>query len=524
MRTFLEVEGNSFWVGTKGKGLFRFPANFYLNNDKPLKYENFNEGNSYINNAVFSLFKGKEDLIFIGSDGNGINVFDLKNSKLISWSSILGNEKCDYFKSTYAIYQDDDGYVWLGTNGYGMIRCKIERSGKNLKVTEFKKYIADNRGDKALSSNIIFSIIPKNENQLWIGTRLGGLNLFDKKSGVFRSYKYESNDAQSLSNNDILCLKTDNENRLWIGTSLGLNLLEKLSADGNAVFKNYTVKDGLPNNTIHGIAVDKKSNLWISTNFGLSNFNIKESKFINFTQNEGLQNNEFSDGAFYQSSVSDYIFMGGIKGLNYFLPQNISESTVVPDILIDKISGQNQAKPYYQGLVISPTSNAPPSIVLNHAQNFFDIELSALTFINKEKCKYAYQLRDFDKEWNFINNRRTISFTNVPQGNYSLWIKWTNSDGVWTKPVHAIDIKVKPIFWQSTIAILLYIILIILFVLFVISYYNKRQSLSQNILFRKREEELHESRLTFFTEIAHEFQTPLTLIIGSKTFRNNNFR
>ena len=514
VRTFLEVAGNSFWIGTKGKGLFRFSSNFYLDSEKPLKYENFNESNSTINNAVFALCKGKGGLIFIGSDGNGINVFDLKKSKLISWSEILGSEKCEYFKSTYAIYQDNEGFIWLGTNGYGMIRCKIERLAEKLTITDFKRYIASNSGKKSLSSNIIFSIIPRNQNQLWIGTRLGGLNLFDKKSGFFRTYENSSNDPHSLSNNDILCLQTDANNRLWIGTSIGLNLLEKINPDGKAVFRSFTVKEGLPNNTIHGIISDRKSNLWISTNFGLSNFILKELKFINYTQNEGLQNNEFADGAFYQNLKSDYIFMGGIKGFNYFLPQKIRESSFIPDILINKISGQNQETPYYQGLVISPNSNAHPSIVLKYNQNFFDIELAALTFTNSEKCKYAYQLMNFDKNWNYINNRRTISFTNVPQGNYSLWIKWSNSDGVWSKPVHAIDITIKPVFWQSTVAIIVYSILVILFIMFVLSYYKKRQSLSQNILFRKREEELHENRLTFFTDIAHEFQTPLTLIVG----------
>lgn len=514
VRAFLELDGNSFWVATKGKGLFRLPSKFYLDSGKPLPYENFNESNSSLDNAVFALCKGKEDLIFIGSDGNGINIFDLKKSRLVSWPEIIGNEKCDYFKSTYTIYQDDQGYIWLGTNGYGMIRCKIKRLGEKLEVTEFKKYMADNSGEKSLSSNIVFSIVPKNQNQLWIGTRLGGLNLFDKKTGLFRIYKNVKNDSQSLSNNDILCLQTDARNRLWIGTSFGLNLLEGIKSDGKAVFKSFTVKEGLPNNTIHGIVSDKKSNLWISTNFGLSNFVLKESKFINYTKNEGLQNNEFADGAFYQNLESDYVFMGGIKGFNYFLPQKIKVSSLVPDILIDKISGQNQTTPYYQGLVIAPNSNTHPSIVLDHNQNFFDIELAALTFTNSEKCKYAYQLTNFDKNWNFINNRRIISFTNVPQGNYSLWIKWSNSDGVWSKPVHAIDIKIKPVFWQSTLAIIVYGILVVLFIMFVLSYYNKRQSLSQNILFRKREEQLHENRLTFFTDIAHEFQTPLTLIVG----------
>lgn len=514
VRAFLEVEGNSFWVGTKGKGLFRFPAKFYQDPSMPLKYEIFNEGNSLINNAVFALCKGQDSLIFIGTDGDGINVYDLKNSKLINWSAIEGVEKYDLFKSTYAIYQDENGFLWLGTNGFGMIRFKIERAGEKLKVTQFKRYLADNDVTGSLSSNIIFSIVPKNKNELWIGTRLGGLNLFDKKSGFFKTYKSEKDDPKSLSNNDILSLHIDNDERLWVGTSFGLNLLENFKNDGEVVFKSFTVKDGLPNNTIHGIVSDKKSNLWISTNFGLSNFIITKSKFINYTKNEGLQNNEFADGAYYQNLKSNFVFMGGIKGFNYFLPTKIEESTTIPDILIDKISGQNQEIPYYQSLVVSPNSTTFPSIVLNHNQNFFDVELAALTYINSEKCEYAYKMENFDQNWNVINNRRIISFTNVPKGSYALWIKWSNSDGIWSNPVHAIDIQIKPVFWQSNAAITIYVVLFFFFLLFVRSYYKKQYSLRQNIIFRKREEEIHQNRLTFFTNIAHEFQTPLTLIVG----------
>ena len=427
---------------------------------------------------------------------------------------IDGHDKCDFFKSTYAICQDENGVIWLGTNGYGMICFKIERNGNNLKVSQFKKYLANDNQTNALSSNIIFSIISKNKNQLWIGTRLGGLNLFDKKTKQFKTFKNVVNDNKSLSNNDILCLKLDSRAKLWIGTSFGLNLLEKYIENEKPIFKNFTVKDGLPNNTIHGIVTDNNSNLWITTNFGLSNFNQKTLKFSNYTQNEGLQNNEFSDGAFYSSLNTDYLFIGGIKGFNYFSPLEVKESNAIPSILIDKISGQNKIEPYYQGLVIAPNEINFPSIVLNHDQNFFDIDLVALAYINNDKCKYAYRLVNFDKNWNSINNRKTFSFTNVPKGEYSLWIKWTNSDGIWTKPVHAIDIKIKPVFWQSNAAFFAYFIMVFLFMLFVLSYYKKRQSLNQNIVFRKREEELHENRLTFFTDIAHEFQTPLTLIVG----------
>ena len=514
VRAFLEINGNSFWVGTKGKGLFRFPSKFHQKLNEPLHYQNFNENNSGINNAVFALHQGQDSLMFIGTDGEGIDIFDLKRSRLIHWSEIMESDLYEYFRSTYTIYQDKKGFTWLGTNGFGLIRLKIERSGGKLKVSHFKKYLAGDEEGGALSSNIIFSILPRNEDELWIGTRLGGLNLFNKDLGVFKVYKNKKNDPQSLSNNDILCLQKDEENRLWVGTSFGLNVLQELKEDGDAVFRSFTVEEGLPNNTIHGIVSDKSNNLWISTNFGLSNFKPDESKFINFTKNEGLQNNEFSDGAFYRDVDSDFVFMGGIKGFNYFLPSEIRETTFVPDILIDEISGQNKEAPYYQSIVVSPNSNTLPSIVLNHDQNYFDIDLAVLTYINSEKCKYAYKLDGFNNEWVNIDNRRNISLTNVPPGDYSLWLKWTNSDGVWTNPVQAVDMKIKPIFWRSNMAIVLYSCLLLLFLMFVWSYFSKQYKLRQNILFQKRGEEIHQNRLTFFTNIAHEFQTPLTLITG----------
>lgn len=514
VRAFLEVEENSFWLATKGSGLFKLPSDFYLSPSKPLDYESFNDNNSAIDNAVFSLFKGKDDLVFIGTDGDGISVFDLKNSKLIGWSDIIGNKLCSYFKSTYSIYQDEDGFIWLGTNGYGMISFRISRSGERLEVTDFKQYLAANKALKSLTSNIVFSIIPKNNNELWIGTRLGGLHLFNKQTKAFKTFRHIKNDPQSLSNNDILSLHTDSEKRLWVGTSLGLNLLTEFKGDSVPVFQNFTTKDGLPNNTIHGIVSDKNSNLWISTNLGLSNYIIKDSKFINYTKNEGLQGNEFSDGAIYQSPDSDYIFTGGVKGFNYFISSRVEESGVIPNMLIDKISGQNEEAPYYQGLIISPDSNSNPSMVLNHDQNFFDIELAALSYINSEKCQYAYKLDNFDQDWNVISNRRTFSFTNVPKGNYTLWLKWSNSDGVWGPPVRAIDIQIKPILWQSNAAIVIYGIFLFLFLLFVWSYFNKQYKLRQNIISQKREEEVHQNRLSFFTNVAHEFQTPLTLILG----------
>ncbi|MBD3581897.1 response regulator [Flavobacterium sp. D33] len=511
VRSFLDA-GGAFWVGTKGKGLFRITSGLPTEPGQPLTYQNFTEANSPINNSVFALCKGHDKLVFIGSDGDGISVYDLDRGRLIGWNEIEGREKCGYFKSVYAIYQDEQGSIWLGSNGYGMLRLKLERSVNGLKVTDASRFTAGS-GSASLSSNIVFSIVPKNRSQLWIGTRLGGLNLFDVNTGRFRVFKNESGNPQSLSNNDVLSLGIDANQKLWIGTSYGLNVLES-TADEKAKFRSFTSKDGLPDNTIHGIVSDKNANLWISTNFGLSNFVSHSRKFINYSRNDGLQNNEFADGASYLQSQTDVVYMGGIKGFNYFHPEQVRESVAIPDLLIDRITGQDQAEPYYQGLVVGPDSKTHPSIELKHDQNFFDIELAALTYINNDKCHFAYKLEGFDKEWKAIDNRKIISFTNVPRGKYELWMKWSNSDGVWSDAVRAIDIRVRPVIWQSNAALSVYTILAIVFAWFVRSYYLKRQSLRQNIMSRKKEEEIHENRLTFFTNIAHEFLTPLTLIVG----------
>ena len=514
IRAFCDVEGGPFFVGTKGKGLFKFHSKFYLDNTKKLDYTIYNESNNQLSNYVYAISKGQDNLVFIGTDGDGISIYDLDKSKIINWSEVLDSDKFDFFKSTYAIFQDNDGYIWLGTNGYGLVKCKIKRFGEKLKVSEFKRYVADKNNVEALNSNIIFSIVPKDSDELWLGTRLGGLNFLNKKTELFTAYKNRKGDSSSLSNNDILCLYNDEKNRLWIGTSYGLNLLESTNSEGEATFSNFTIKDGLPNNTIHGIVSDKQSNLWVSTNFGISNFKVDESKFVNYTKNEGLQNNEFADGAFYHEVNSNYIFMGGIKGFNYFLSSEIEEYTFIPDLFIDNISGENKNEPYIQSLVVYPTFNTSTNLDLEYDQNFFRIDLSALTYVNSENCQYAFKLENFNQDWVSIGHRKNIFFTNVPPGEYSFMVKWSNSDGVWSTPVRAIDIDITPALWRSNFAYVVYVLLLILLVLLIISYYNERNLLKQNIIFQKKEDEIHRNKLTFFTNIAHELQTPLTLIIG----------
>lgn len=507
VRSFLQIPGHSLWVGTKGKGVFRFTPDFLDKEINGFSYENLNQSNSPINNAVYSLHVTKDSLLLMGTDGQGLSLFDLKKDRLIAWEDVKGVPGQLRFKSVYTLYQDEDGIVWAGTSGYGLVRLKIKRTNDGATLESFDQYMGNSGTEGEISSNIIYSIVPKDKHSLWVGTRLGGLNLFDKEKGVFEVYKHEGKNPSSLSNNDILCMHKTSDGNLWIGTSSGLNVYK-----GEGAFAHYTVNEGLPSNTIHGITSDIEGNLWVSTNYGLSKLDVHEQVFYNYTKEEGLQDNEFGDGAAYLGV--DYIFMGGRKGFNYFMPEQINVSEKVPNLFIDRIIGQDGSEPYYRNLVISPEEGSAPVIKLKHDQNFLNIEFSALTFINNKKCSYAYQLQRFDPEWNQIGTRTNLSFTNIPPGKYSLWLKWTNGDGVWSAPVEAAQFQIAPIFWRSGLAWTLYVLLFILFVLFVLGYYQKRQSLQRSILIRKQEEEAHENKLDFFTNVAHELQTPLTLMVA----------
>lgn len=507
VRSFLEVPNHSFWIGTKGKGVFRFPPDFLGQKKEKLKYINLNQENSGLNNAVYSLKQTKEDFLLIGTDGPGVSLYDLKEDTFVPWDKIKGTSNLPQFKSVYALYQGEDGIIWAGTSGFGLVRFKLIRTSNGVLLKEFEQYMGNRGAMGEISSNMIYSIVPKNKESLWIGTRLGGLNLFNKKTKTFSVYMHDERNPKSLSNNDILCMYRSPKGELWIGTSFGLNRYT-----GESEFLRYTVKDGLPSNTIHGITSDRAGNIWVSTNYGLSKFDIADQVFYNYTKEEGLQDNEFGDGAAYAGS--EYIFMGGRKGFNYFVPERINASAKVPNLFINKISGQDGSAPYDQNLVIRPDGFSPSVIELKHDQNFLNIEFSALTFINNKKCRYAYQLKNFDPDWNQIGARTNLSFTNIPSGEYELWLKWTNGDGVWSQPVEAVRFNIAPIFWRSATAWTLYAVLLALFILFALEYYHKRQSLARNILIRKQEERAHENRLDFFTNVAHELQTPLTLMVA----------
>lgn len=517
IRTFAEESGN-LWVGTKGNGVLIF-SNFWKAGAQLKKTQKIDVSTGLENNSVFAIRKGNDQLIYIGTDGKGISIYDQKLLKTISWKNIKGTAQLPDFSSVYTIIQDKDSSVWMGTSGYGLIHLKIQRNAdKSLSVKNFKQYFSSSIEKNGPANDIIYALAKGKDDRLWIACRYGGLSVLDLKTRFFKTYKafgYEG----SLSHSDVLSLFYDSKNRLWIGTSYGLNYLshsESIKTRPN--FVKITMDKGLPNNTIHAIQEDGSGNIWLSTNKGLAKLNPSNSSVANYQESDGLQSNEFSDGAVLKAS-NNYLLFGGIYGFNYFMPKYITENTKQPNLLISELQMGGQEFQNNQYLIVKSKQEQVQNFVLERKSNFFQFSFNALNYFNATKNEFAYKLQGLDQNWRYTGTDGKIAYYNIPPGKYELLVRWSNGEGVWTKDITALQLNVKQYFWLTSPAYAVYFLLVIIggyaFHLYRKNKLEMKFKLEREYLFRQKDEEVHRQRINFFTNIAHEIQTPLTLILGS---------
>lgn len=516
VRAFCEANGN-LWIGTKGSGIVEI-ENIWKEKNGPYSKKIYLAPGELENNSIYSLLKGSEGLVYIGSDARGIEVYDLKNKKFTSWTEIKGHENYPEFGSVYAIRQDSDNSLWLGTSGYGLIHLKITKNAAGKFSLDFLERFTFNNSNTGPANDIIYSLAEGDKNHLWIGCRYGGLSLLDKTTGVFKNYKALTYEG-SLSNNDVLSLFRDSRNRLWIGTSYGLNWINLADASGKEPqFQKLTTANGLPNNTIHAIVEDGAGYIWISTNKGLAKVNETDLKVSYYQHLDGLQSNEFCDGAVWKDD-SGAIYFGGTYGFNHFLPQNIGKSSWQPNLLLSGIvmGGKNSLESGFT--VLQPENQNSLHFSMSRDDNYFELDLKAISFLNAEKCEYAYYLEGYDKVWHYAGTNGKIIYSNISPGSYALKIKWSNGEGVWTNEMPVMSVRVKQYFWLTTYAYMAYVLLLSILGYIIYKYRRNKLEIKHQLavehLLRTKEEEIHRSRLGFFTNIAHELQTPLTLIMGS---------
>ncbi|MEA5128862.1 MAG: two-component regulator propeller domain-containing protein [Proteiniphilum sp.] len=509
VRAFFEDENQTLWVGTKGAGIYNFrrdPKTGELQLNK-----NFSIKDGLLSNSVFKIVKGFINEYWIGTDGDGINYYDKKSNSIRSL-----NIPADlHLASIYAILPDSDNILWVGTSGQGMYKLKIDLTTNPYRVIDYKQFVFK-EGESSLSNNIVYSIIKEEDTLLWIGTRGGGINKFDIMDETFEVLKFSKNNSSS---DDVLCLHKDNKGNLWVGTSMGINKVI-WNDKREPVIHNFSEKNGIPNNTIHGILEDKNNNLWITTNNGLTKLIPDEGDehsyyIISYFANDGLQDNEFSDGAYYQSLYSPLFYFGGINGFNEFDPLKIIQNEYMPELWLDAFFVDNIDTELSDYLVRKKNREV---LTLSHKNKSFSFRFIPMDYLASAKCEIAYLLEGFHNTWVNLGASNTIVFTNLPKGKYRLKVKVSNANKIWSDTLFSLPIEMTPPWWKSNLAFFSYIILLLCLAAITRRLILYRIKLNNDIKMKEIEkqkaEEVHQGKLRFFTNIAHEFSNSLTLIYG----------
>jgi len=314
----------------------------------------------------------------------------------------------------------------------------------------------------------------------------------------------------------ILCLEIDKQGNLWFGTPCSLNRLN-LNNKNSLSLDTYTVKDGLPDDYVSSVIEDDEGQIWLSTNAGLSSINIENKQILNFDKADGIGSSSYSEDACFKDDKG-MLYFGGTSSLTYFMPSEIKANTYNPPIVFSDFSVLNSTVEVAANGLLKQDVNLQKNIELTHKEVSFSFTLAALDYNAPHKNLYAYRLLNSDDNWSLIGNKREITFNNIKPGKYTLQVKGTNSNGIWSDQIRSIQISVLPPPWKSVQAIILYLILV-LFTIFVIIRTVIRQEHLKNIvamekLQNKQAKQINNYKLNVFTNISHEFRTPLTLILA----------
>ncbi|QPH38980.1 ligand-binding sensor domain-containing protein [Pedobacter endophyticus] len=481
--SIMEGGNRNLWIGTEGEGLnyYNSKTNSYIH----YKYDP-NNRNSLSSNLVKAIIKDRQNRIWIGTHLGGLNEFKPETNSFVRYTShkndtsSLGNDEIT------SLFEDSYGRFWVGTN-----------SGLNSFDASAGKFIRNRINGLEDAVNYIFE---DSKRTLWVATNTG---LHYLKNNESRFKRRTADSPEKLKYNEISCITEDKLGFLWLGTAR--NGLFKLYPDQHA-YSQTTKLDGLPSNNIMGILQDDSNNLWISTDNGLCKYNPQQKTFKTYNTKDGLPGNEFNQKSFLRDRSGTFYF-GGLSGMISFRPDEIKENTSTQPVIFTglKLFGKPVSINANSNLLNANISTVK-SITFKPEQDVFTVEFTLLNFIKPEKNRYAYKLDGFEKNWNYVANP-AASYTNLSPGHYTLLVKASNNDGIWTKQLSRLNIEVLPPYYRTWWAYLSYVCIVAAIFILLVRYLLIRAVLT-------REKEINEHKLEFFTNISHEIRTPLTLIVG----------
>lgn len=477
VREFCAAEDGTLWIGTEDKGLFHYnPATGDI---QPFKNP------AFFHNVHGLCMDGH--YLWVGNFARGIHRIDLRTHAVRNY----GNT------DVFSICRTTSGELWAGAT-YGLLRY-------NPTTDTFEQV-------PRLSGVFIYHIKEDKQGNLWLATYVDGLYKHNVRTGEWEHFMYDTANPHSLPSNKVLTIYEDSRNQLWFTTQGGGFCRFEPS---DKTFVRYDSNIGLPSNVAYRMEEDEKGMFWITTNKGLLHFNPLTKDFKVYTTGNGLLSDQFN----YQSSYKDKqgrVYFGSINGFISFEPTAFVSNDFLPPVVITdfmlfnkKVSVGSEGSPLKQSITLTDY------LELRSDQNSFSFRVAALSYQSPDMNTLMYKLDDYDEEW-YVAGKGPITYSNLPYGTYTLLVKGANSDGVWNPEVRTLKIRILPPFYLSAWASVIYVLLVAGAFLSVLFFFRRRSADKQQRVMEKfeqeKEREVYVSKIDFFTNVAHEIRTPLTLI------------
>ena len=495
--SIVEDDNNDLWLATDGGGL-----NIYRSATQTFEFINqksSEEGLSLKSPAIMSLLHDKKgNYIWIGYWDGGVSRLDLNTYKLKHFEVDPEDPKKLSSSDIFSVYQDRNQDVWVASMDGEL--SKYNEATDTLDIFEL---------DGGLEEEVsyrIWVISEDSKDNLWLGTDRGLLKV-DRASRSSVRYDYDPKASDSISNSTVHSILEDSKARLWVATSGGLN---QYHYDTNT-FTHIRKKDGLGDERVFHIIEDDNGLLWLSTKKGITSFNPETREIRNYTVISGEQSIQFHLTSGTKAKNGDLIF-GSIQGYVRFNPNNISINTHVPNVYLTDLRVFNRPVPINDGGILENNIFSAEKIVLDHTQNLFTLNFSALNYRNSERNKYSYKLDGFDSEWQNVENLRTATYTNLDPGSYQFHVKGSNDSDIWNEKGASINIVIIPPPWRTWWAYALYVLIITASISWYV--YTQRKIIGYQKAMVDNLSEVDKIKDQFIASTSHELRTPLFGIVG----------